>query len=135
MRARLSRAGLDAESDEVVAWLVKLAYLDDAAFARARAGALLAPGRLGPGLAERRIEAAGIPHATAHAAVGGALAEAEGHGGGEVALCRTLAERRTGGRALAALDERERARLARFLLGRGFSGSAIARVLGFQEEG
>jgi SOS response regulatory protein OraA/RecX len=47
---------------------------------------------------------------------------------GELRLCLALAERRA--RApLEALDERARARLARFLLGRGFAAEAVARVL------
>ncbi len=130
MRARLSRAGLEAEAGEVVRWLEGLGYLDDAEFARSRARTLLAPGRLGPALAERRIEAAGIPRDDALAAVREALGEAGSQGGAEAELCRALAERRARGRDLAALDERERARLARFLLGRGFSGAAVATVLG-----
>ncbi|HET9552567.1 MAG TPA: hypothetical protein VFP50_06320, partial [Anaeromyxobacteraceae bacterium] len=50
--------------------------------------------------------------------------------GGEAARCRALAERRARGAPLAELDPKARARLARFLLGRGFSGAAVARTLG-----
>jgi regulatory protein len=115
----------------VVAWLRDLRYLDDEAYARARARALLAPGKLGPRAAERRLVVAGVVPAAAHAAVAAALAE-EGAGG--AVRCRALAERRARGRTLAALDERARARLARFLLGRGFSGAAVARTLGGFED-
>lgn len=133
IRAKLARADLAAEADRVVAWLLELGYLDDAAYATARARALVAPGRLGPRLAERRLVAAGIDPARAHAAVASAVAEGPAGGEGEAALCRALAERRapTG---LESLDERARARLARFLLGRGFSGPVVARVLGVYED-
>jgi regulatory protein len=51
-------------------------------------------------------------------------------GPGELALCRALAERRARGKPPSELEERDRARLARFLLGRGFSGEVVARVAG-----
>ena len=133
VRARLSRAGLEAVADEVVAWLLGLGYLDDAAYARARARSLVAPGRLGPRLAERRLVAEGVSPERARDAVASALAEAGGGAGGgaaEVVLCQALARRRAPGEDLGALDERARARLARFLLGRGFAGPVVARVLG-----
>lgn len=137
MRARLDRAGLGAQGDAVVTWLLGLGYLDDAAFAAARARALVGPRQLGPGLAERRLVAAGIEPGRARAAVAAAVAEAaaEAGGTGEDALCRALAERRARSRDLDALDGRARARLARFLLGRGFSGAVVARVLGVYEDG
>lgn len=133
LRARLSRDGLDAVADEVVAWLLGLGYLDDAAYARARARSLVAPGRLGPRLAERRLVAEGVSPERAGEAVASALAEAGGGAGGgaaEVVLCQALARRRAPGGDLGALDERARSRLARFLLGRGFAGPVVARVLG-----
>jgi regulatory protein len=137
VRARLARAELAGEADEVVAWLLRLGYLDDAAYARARARALFAPGRLGPRLAERRLVAAGVERGRARAAVAGALGgEGERAGGdAEAALCRALAERRARTADLSALDARARSRLCRFLLGRGFSGAVVARVLGIWEDG
>ena len=131
VRARLAKDGLEREADETLAWLRELRYVDDAALARARARSLLGPGRAGPRLAERRLVQAGVPAGDARAAVSAALAEGEG---GELALCRALAERKA--RApLAELDARGRARLARFLLGRGFAGSVVARVVGVYEDG
>jgi regulatory protein len=132
VRARLGRAGLGEVAEEVVAWLRGLGYLDDVALAQARARALLAPGRLGPRAAERRLVAAGILPSLAREAVRAALGEAASVGGGdpETALCRALAERRAGGSDPGALDDRSRRRLARFLLGRGFAGPVVARVLG-----
>jgi regulatory protein len=136
VRARLVRAELAAEADEVVAWLLRLGYLDDAAYARARARALVAPGRLGPRLAERRLVAEGLERGRARAAIEAALTDAAGREGGEgeADLCRALAERRARTADLAGLEPRARARLSRFLLGRGFSGAAVARVLGVWED-
>jgi len=134
LRRRLAQAGHAPEAEEVMAWLLRLGYLDDAAWARARARSLLAPGRLGPRAAERRLLTAGIPAPAALEAVEEALRAREAEdggprGGAELALCRVLAERRA--RApLDGLDDRARARLARFLLGRGFAGQVVARVVG-----
>jgi regulatory protein len=140
VRARLARAELSAEADETVRWLLGLGYLDDAALARGRARTLLGPGRAGPRLAERRLVQAGIERDRARAAVAAAVAELadvpEGRGAeGEAALCRALAERRARTRDLGALEPRARARIARFLLGRGFSGPVVARVMGVWEDG
>ena len=109
----------------MVAWLRGLGYLDDEAYARERARWQLGPGRTGPRLAERRLVSAGVPPALARAAVADALAEP----GEEARRCRALAERRAR-RPLGGLDDRERARVARWLRGRGFSGGAVASVLG-----
>jgi regulatory protein len=135
LRARLSRDGLDAEADATVAWLRGLGYLDDAAYARARARGLVAPGRLGPRLAERRLQGEGIPAAEARAAVAAALAEEGGDArAAELERCRDLLARRSRAAAPAELDERGLRRLSRFLLGRGFSPSVVARVLGVRED-
>jgi regulatory protein len=109
----------------VLAWLRGLGYLDDEAYARDRARSLLGPGRAGPRLAERRLVAEGIAPPQARAAVAGALPEP----GEEARRCRALAERRAG-RPPRELDDRERARLARWLRGRGFTGGAVASALG-----
>lgn len=123
IRARLVQAGFGGEEAEVVAWLRELGYLDDSAFARDRAAGLLAPGRLGPRMAEQRLVAAGIPREAARGAVRAAI------GDDEIARCRTLAERRARA-APQSLDSSEKARLSRFLLRRGFSGRAVSSVLG-----
>jgi regulatory protein len=128
LRARLARAGLSEQAEAVVAWLHELRYLDDEAYARGRARAMVASGRLGPRLAERRLLRAGIGAGEARAAVAGALSDEAP--GGEAALCKALAERRARGTPLDQLDPRARGRLARYLLGRGFSGSAVAGALG-----
>jgi regulatory protein len=128
LRARLKKAELAEHADAVVEWLRELRYLDDGAYASGRARTLVASGRLGPRVAERRLQKAGIAPGAARAAVAGALAEEAP--GGEAAMCRALAERRARGTPLDRLDARARGRLARFLLGRGFSGAAVARTLG-----
>jgi regulatory protein len=132
IRARLSRDALDAEADATVAWLRGLGYLDDGAYARARARALVAPGRLGPRLAELKLQREGIPAAEARAAVATALVgeERADARAAETDLCRELAQRRARGLELAALDDRARRRLSRFLLGRGFAPAVVSRVLG-----
>lgn len=137
LRARLARDGLDAEADATVDWLRRLGYLDDLAYARARARALVASGRAGPRLAVRRLEGEGISAADARAAVAAALSGEEGSDprAAELALCRNLAERRARPVALSALDARARARLGRFLLGRGFTPEVVARVLGGRGDG
>lgn len=137
IRRRLGQAGLEAQADEVAAWLLRLGYLDDAAWARAAARSLLRPGRLGPRAAERRLLAAGIPAPMAREALDLALSEAAADGEGEpaeVALCRALAERRARGARPSELELAARARLARFLLGRGFSGEAVHRVTGLSAD-
>jgi regulatory protein len=133
IRARLARAELSAVADAVVGWLAGLGYLDDRAFAADRARALLGPGRLGPRQAERRILAAGVGDAEAREAVQQALASVGGGSQAELSLCRALAERRARADP-TALDERARARLARYLLRRGFSGPVVARVVGLRED-
>jgi len=136
LRARLARAELGAQADEVVVWLRGLGYLDDTAYARSRARALLAPGKLGPRKVERRLLEAGLSPAEARAAVRQSLEEREGRSAAaaERELCRILAEQRARG-PVEELDARARARLARFLAGRGFGGPAVAAVLGIYEDG
>jgi len=127
VRERLLRDGLGAEADAVAEWLRDLGYLDDEAYARDRAERLVARG-LGPRLAEERLVSAGVPEALARCAVHEALGPTEA-GQGEAVRCRTLAVRRAR-RPLPELDSGERARLARFLLGRGFSAGAVSAALG-----
>jgi regulatory protein len=138
LRARLVRAGLEAHADEVLAWAAHLGYLDDRAYARARARALLSAGRAGPRRAELELLRAGLAAPDALSAVADALAEraAELPGGEppELAMCRVAAARRLRGADPSALDERARARLARWLLARGFSGGTVARVVGLSAD-
>ncbi|HET8724324.1 MAG TPA: RecX family transcriptional regulator [Anaeromyxobacteraceae bacterium] len=123
LRDRLNRAGFAEVAEETIAWVRGFGYVDDRAFARDRARALLDEGRVGPRLAEQRLVAAGIPRQDARDAVRQAIGDTE------AARCRTLALRRARG-PVDALDDRSRARLTRFLLARGFSGNAVSRALG-----
>lgn len=132
VRARLAKDGLEEHADAVVDWLRNLGYLDDAAYARARARSLLTHGRAGPRLAELRLVASGIAQGPAREAIAAVVQDAT-DGAGELALCRALAERRAKG-AVSALDPRGRQRLARFLLGRGFAGPIVARVVGLWDD-
>ena len=136
MRARLARAELSGEADEVVAWLLGLGYLDDAAYARARARALVAPGGSGRGSPSGGCSSpASSAGARARRWRRPSRRRAAG-GQGEAELCRVLAEQRARARPTSPRSTTARARrLARFLLGRGFSGSAVARVLGIYEDG
>src|SRR5512146_2503622 len=131
VRDRLARAGAGEHADAVVAWLRRLGYLDDAAYARGRARTLLA--RVGPRVAEQRLRAAGIAAEVARHVV---MAETEERArerlpgeSAELALCRAALRAKLRGADPAALDERGRARLARFLVGRGFSAAAVSRAL------
>lgn len=135
VRARLSRAGLAEQAGEVLAWLRRLGYVDDAAYAGARARALLAPGRIGPRMAEARLVRDGVDPELARAAVAAATEAAERSPGDapELALCRAALARKLRGAALGSLDDRGRARLARFLLGRGFSPDVVARAVPLRE--
>jgi regulatory protein len=131
LRERLAKDGLSEVADEVIAWVTRLGYLDDRAYARARARFLLQAGKAGPRLAERRLQAAGIPAAEARATVAATLAEDGARAGDrELTLCRAALAKRLRGAAPASLDEKARARQARFLAGRGFSAGAVARALG-----
>jgi regulatory protein len=136
VRARLARAELSSEAEVVVSWLLGLGYLDDAAYARGRARSLVQAGRAGPRLAERRLVEEGVAPVRARAAVAGAIEEATERSGaaGEAALCRALAARRARTDDLAALDDRARARLARWLAARGFAGRVVASVLGTYDD-
>ena len=119
----LAREELSAHADEVLAWLRGLGYLDDAAYALAQARALLVTRQARAAQGRAAAGPGGLGIAEARKAVRQVL---EGDAGRtasstERELCRTLAERRAR-RPLADLDDRERARLARFLAGRGFGG-------------
>jgi regulatory protein len=133
LRARLAKGGFEAEVDEAIAWARRLGYLDDAAYARGRARWLLGPGGVGPRRALERLRAAGIEPAAAHAAVAEATEARAGPRGegesAEAALARAALARKLRGRVVGELDDRERARVARFLLGRGFSPAAVGRLV------
>lgn len=123
VRRRLQRAGATpAAVDRAIARLLELRYLDDAAFAIGRAADLARRG-YGPRAIEARLAAAGVRGAPASDGAARAV-------GDEVALARAALERRLRGRAFAALERAEQARLLRWLVGRGFSPGAARAACG-----
>jgi regulatory protein len=132
LRAKLREGGV---AESVVAGVVDkcrgFGYLDDGNFARQRArelavNRLAGDRRIAVDLRERGI--AEELSMEAIAAVREELSEEE-------ALDRLL-QKRSKGTAIAALDGRERARLARGLMGKGFPAALIFRKLkGTKEEG
>ncbi|MHB8417715.1 MAG: regulatory protein RecX [Myxococcales bacterium] len=118
LRERLLAAGHSPEEVEAaLARAVELGYLDDCAFARARAEALL--GRYAAPAVERKLAADGVSAELARET----LAELQAD---DASLARTLLERRFGSEPLAGTLA---ARAARFLAGRGFGEELIERLL------
>ena len=125
IRERLARAGFAEEADGVVAWLRDLRYLDDAAYARDRASVARRPGPARPAPGRAAARRGGDPAGTRPAGPSGrpwATTRRPGAGPRRAA--------RPAGPSGASLDDREKARLSRFLLGRGFSGRAVSSALG-----
>jgi regulatory protein len=130
LRAKLHAGGFAAPVvEQVVRRCRELGYLDDEAFARQRAralaiGRLAGDRRIAFDLRERGIDA------ELSARV---IAEVRGELGEEEAAKRLL-RKKTRGRPVAALNEREKARLARGLMGRGFPAGLILKTLKRTEE-
>nr|WP_228530732.1 MULTISPECIES: RecX family transcriptional regulator [Myxococcaceae] len=124
----LERRGFsEATRDEALERLRGWGYLDDARFARERAGALLSRGRLAPAAVLQRLEAQGVEGAAARAALGEASAEA---GFDARSAARALLQKRRLLPGAAPLGPRDRARAARLLLGRGYSEDLVNELLG-----
>ena len=130
VRRALEKAPFSAEViAAALARLKELGYLDDQAFARARAQTLLEKGRLGPSAVSRRLAAQGVDEGEAEAAV----SDARGGRSDEALAREALSRRRPIVSRASPLPERVKA--ARFLAGRGFSEGAIEALLGPFEEG
>ena len=124
IRRRLEAKGFAAEEiDAAIARLKDLRFLDDPAFAVAKAGTLLKDERKGPRLAVARLEAVGIDERQAETAVEAAR---EGATERELVL-RALEKRRP--RVDAASPRPERIKAARWLAGRGFCEEAVRAAL------
>ncbi len=124
VRRRLVRAEASAAAiDRVIARLHELRYLDDASFARSRAGSLSRRG-FGPRAIAAKLAQAGVRSEVARQGV------TDGLDGDERELARAALEKRLRGKAFAALDRKEQARYARWLAGRGFSPAAIRAACG-----
>lgn len=130
LRAKLHAGGFaDAVVERVVGRCRELGYLNDEAFARQRAR-VLAVSRLAGDrqiafdLRERGIDA-GLSARV--------IAEVRGELGEEEAAARLL-RKKIRGRSVAALEDREKAGLARSLMGRGFPAGLILKTLNNAEE-
>jgi len=125
-RALLSRDYPSGEVESAVARVRELGYLDDGEVARSRARSLL--GRsAAPRLAARRLEAQGIDPVLARTAVDGEAGEE-----GEAGLLERALQRRVKGRKL---DGKEKQRVFRSLVQKGFRPSAVAQKLGLDWDG
>jgi regulatory protein len=130
LRAKLHAGGFtDAVVERVMGRCRELGYLNDELFARQRAR-MLAVSRLA---GDRRIafdlRERGID--SMHAAQ--VIAEVRGEFGEEEAATRLL-RKKIRGRPVASLTEREKAGLARSLMGKGFPTGLILKILKKTEE-
>jgi regulatory protein len=118
LEARLTEAGHAApEIEAAIARATELGYLDDRAFARNQAEALLA--RFSPRVVELKLVGLGLPEQLARESVAALQAD-------EPALARSILERRFG---QGPFEGKAAARAARFLLGRGFDEALIERLV------
>ncbi|MBL8678413.1 MAG: regulatory protein RecX [Myxococcales bacterium] len=110
--------------DRVIARLVEQRFVDDRAFAAAKARSAVAKGRSSR-RAAMEVAHAGVDRAVAKAVVEEALDE---RGEDEIALCTRAAQKKV--RSYASLDRAERRRkLYGFLARQGFSSDAIKKAL------
>jgi regulatory protein len=130
LRAKLQAGGFANAVVERVIWRCRdLGYLNDEAFARQRARMLVVSRlagdrRIAFDLRERGIDA-GLSARL--------IAEVRGELGEEEAAKRLL-RKKIRGRPIAALNEREKAGLARSLMGKGFPTGLILKILKKTEE-
>lgn len=123
IRQRLSRRGFTTDDiDTAVTRLRQDGSLDDARVAAAIARSQLSLKKRGERRVRREIEAAGIAPALAERAVAEVYAEVDAD-----ALVTAAIDRRLGTRRLA--DEREMARLYRYLVGQGFDADRAMAAL------
>ena len=107
--------------DEVLARLESMGFVDDARFAEGVAGSLARSGRAGPARIAGKLRQHGIAAAGVKDAVGGLDTDWG-------ASCRALARTRVA-RGEDLRDPKARARLVRFLAGRGFPPPLVYEVL------
>jgi regulatory protein len=123
VRARLQREGVtDDAAERAVAWLKERGWLDDGVAAESKARKLLRDG-WAPGAVVAKLSALGVTDELARRAVAGV---------DERSLLRAALQRRTRGRA--PHDARERAKLLRWLLGRGYSEESAREAVGAKDE-
>ena len=123
VRQRLSRRGFTPDDiDDAVTRLRQDGSLDDARVAAAIARSQLSLKKRGQRRVRREIEAAGITSALADRAVAEVYAEVDGE-----ALLAAAIDRKLGTRRLE--DDREMARLYRYLVGQGFDADRAISAL------
>jgi regulatory protein len=123
LRQRLSRRGFPQDDiDATVARLRQDGSLDDARVAAAIARTQLALKKRGRLRVRREIEAAGIASSLAERAVAEVYADVDAD-----ALLASAIDRRLGSRRLE--DDREMARLFRYLVGQGFDADRAMAAL------
>ena len=123
VRQRLSRRGFTPDDiDDAVTRLRQDGSLDDARVAAAIARSQLSLKKRGQRRVRREIEAAGITSALADRAVAEVYAEVDGE-----ALLAAVIDRKLGTRRLE--DDREMARLYRYLVGQGFDADRAMAAL------
>jgi regulatory protein len=123
VRQRLSRRGFTPDDiDDAVTRLRQDGSLDDARVAAAIARSQLSLKKRGQRRVRREIEAAGIASALADRAVAEVYAEVDGE-----ALLAAAIDRKLGTRRLE--DDREMARLYRYLVGQGFDSDRALAAL------
>jgi regulatory protein len=131
LRSKLLEKGFENPVvSRVLLNLQELQVLDDAAFARERARSLAANRLCG----NRRIEVSLREKGISSSLIKEALAAARKELPEREALSAVM-RKKLKGRALADLDRREKQRLARSLLGKGFPTGLIFDFLRTQEEG
>ncbi len=124
LRQRLTRRGHESSSiDAAVSQLTSESYLDDARVAGAIARTETSVKKRGRLRVLRKIQAAGIAAAIAEQAVADVFQDVDAHG----LLVAALEKRLRGGRAIT--DEREFARLYRYLTGQGFESERVLELL------
>ena len=123
IRQRLSRRGFTPDDiDPAIARLLQDGSLDDARVAAAIARSQLSLKKRGARRVLREITAAGIASALADRAVAEVYADVDGE-----ALLAAAIDRRLGTRRLD--DDREMARLFRYLIGQGFDSERAMAAL------
>jgi regulatory protein len=123
LRTRLLRRGCPADAvDDALVRLARDRTLDDARVARAAARLEAGIRGRGPARVRRRLQALGLARDVVDAAVDQVFQDVD-----EEALLDAALARRLRGQAIEDLDDRARARLARALMGQGFSVEAVLK--------
>lgn len=116
----------DEQLGAVLARLEQAGWLDDARFARDLADSMVRRGRTGPARIRASLRGHGVPAEQTAAAMADTAAEVSADDW--LDSCRAVARDRVR-RGLSLQDPRDRARLQRFLLGRGFTHAMISPVI------